>query len=134
MLQTDSEFSVPRRDAACSAVSTFLILSAFSLTSALLGCREVRSIAAWPCSHERMGDSRLTNVSPIGSWKSGSAVVMQAWNRYDFLVSHAAQPDRGLSLLQMRTNLSLLPVSVVILAIPALSLLWISAVTLSSII
>ena len=68
----------------------------------------------------------------MDSWKSGSAVVMQAWKRYDFLVTHAAQRDKALSLLQMGTNLSLLPVFFVMLAIPALSLLWILAVTLSS--
>ena len=57
---------------------------------------------------------------------------MQARTRYDFLVSHAAQPDKGLRLLKMGTNLSLLPVFFVMLAIPALSLVWILVVTLSS--
>ena len=130
MLQTDSEFSVPRRDAACTAVSTFLMLSVVSMTSTLLGYREVRSTAVWLCSHAANG--RFTPVSPVGSWKSGSAVMMQTWSRYKFLVSHASQPGEGLSLLQMGTNLSLLPVFFVMLAIPALSLLWILVATLSS--
>ena len=77
---------------------------------------------------------RFTRVKPHRLVKSGSAAVMQAWTRYDFLVSHAAQPDKGLSLLLMGTNLSSLPVFFVMLGIPALSLLWILAVTLSSMI
>ena len=133
MLQTDSEFSVPPRDAACTAASAFLILSAASVSSALLGCREVRSTAVWLCTHaENARDFGLTVWSAMDAWKPGSAVVMQAWKRYDFLVSHAAEPDKGLSLLRMGTNLSLLPLLFVMLTIPALSLLWILAVTLST--
>ena len=65
VLQSDSEFSVPQRDAACTAVSTFLMLSVASISTVLLGCREVRSTAVRLCGHEENGrDSTFSLVSP----------------------------------------------------------------------